>query len=274
MALDARKIAFVGAGHITNIILDNLVKAEKLSPGHLIASDPDKDKLQRLSEKYKIRMASDNFDAVTMGDFIFINVPPQMIGDLISQLSRKQFPENKLIITLAAGISMDAYKGLGVNLPVVRAMPNPPSQIGMGIAALSFNPHVSDKQKKDVFELFSSLGEYVVLREENINAVTSLSSPAATYLFAQSLIDAGVRAGIDYETSTKIVYQTIVGSMGVWNQRQAPPHDLLAEASTPGGISVESIFTLEKYAFRASLNEAINKGALKAKELGDAVQKA
>jgi pyrroline-5-carboxylate reductase len=46
----------------------------------------------------------------------------------------------------------------------------------------------------------------------------------------------------------------------------------LSEASTPGGISVESIFTLEQYGFRAALNEAINKGALKAKELGDAVQ--
>jgi len=50
----------------------------------------------------------------------------------------------------------------------------------MGIAALSFNEFVNDKQKSDVFELFSSLGEYAVLREENINAVTALSSPAAT----------------------------------------------------------------------------------------------
>ncbi len=273
MTLDIKKIAFIGAGHITNIILDNLVKAEKLPPEQLIASDPDKNKLQLLNEKYKIRMAQDNFDAVSKGDFIFINVPPQVAGNVIKDLSQKQFPENKLIVSLAAGISMDAYQGLGDKIPVVRALPNPPSQIGMGIAALAFNPYVNEKQKKNIFELFSSLGEYVILREENINAVTALSSPAATYLFAQSLIDAGVRAGIDQETSTKIVYQTIIGSMGVWNQRQASPHDLLAEASTPGGISVESIFTLEKYGFRASLNEAINKGALKAKELGDTLQR-
>jgi pyrroline-5-carboxylate reductase len=49
---------------------------------------------------------------------------------------------------------------------------------------------------------------------------------------------------------------------------------LLSEASTPGGISVESIFTLEKYAFRAALNEAINTAVLKADNLGDKVQKA
>ena len=137
---------------------------------------------------------------------------------------------------------------------------------------MSFNSYVNDKQKNDIFDLFSSLGEYVVIEEENINAVMALSSPATTYLFFQSLIDAGVRAGIDHETSTKVVYQTIVGAMEIWNQRQASPHDLLSEASTPGGISVESLFTLEQYAFRAALNEAVNNAILKAKQLGDAVQ--
>lgn len=272
MALNERKIAFIGAGHITNIILDNLVKSEKIPSHSLIVSDPDKSKLQRLHEKYEVTIAPDNFDAVDKANFIFINVPPQVAGNVINELSRKEFPKNKLIITLAAGISINTYDKLGDNIPVVRALPNPPSQIGMGIAALSFNAYVNDKQKSDVFELFSSLGEYVVLREENINAVTALSSPVATYLFFQSLVDAGVRAGIDHETSTKIVYQTIVGSMEVWKKRNVSPQELLSEASTPGGISVESIFTLEQHGFRAALNEAINNGALKAKELGNAVK--
>jgi pyrroline-5-carboxylate reductase len=273
MALDERRLAFIGAGHITNIILESLARAEKIPIHRVIVSDPDKNKLQRLCDKYEITMAQNNIEAVEKGDFIFINVPPQVVGDVIDELGRKRLPKNKLVVTLAAGIPINAYESLGDNTPVVRALPNPPSQIGMGIAALAFNPHVKDKQKSDIFELFASLGEYVVLREENINAVMALSSPAATYLFFESLIDAGVRAGIDHETSTKVVYQTIVGAMEIWNQRQASPHDLLSEASTPGGISVEIIFTLEQYAFRAALHEAINNAALKAEELGDAVQK-
>jgi pyrroline-5-carboxylate reductase len=190
---------------------------------------------------------------------------------VIDELGRKRFPKNKLIVTLAAGIPISAYESLGESLPVVRALPNPPSQIGMGIAALAFNSNVTDEQKSDIFKLFASLGEYIVLREESINAVMALSSPASTYLFFESLIAAGVKAGIDRETSTKIVYQTIVGAMEVWNQRQASPQDLLSEACTPGGISIESISALEQYAFKAALNEAIGKAALKAGKLGDAV---
>ena len=51
------------------------------------------------------------------------------------------------------------------------------------------------------------------------------------------------------------------------------PRECSKRAKDPGGISVESIFTLEQYAFRAALNEAIHNAALKAEELGDAVQK-
>lgn len=274
MALDERRLAFIGGGHITTIIIDNLVRAEKVYTHRLIVSDPDQKKLQQLYDTYEITMADGNPDAVNKGDFIFINVLPQVVGDVLNELRQEKFPKDKVIITLAAGIPISAYENLGENVPVVRALPNPPSQIGMGIAALSFNPAVTEKQKIDIFELFASLGEYVVLREENINAVMALSSPAAIYLFFQSLIDAGIRAGIDRETSTKVVYQTIIGAMEIWNRRQVSPHELLSEASTPGGISVESVFTLEQYAFRAALNDAINNATLKAAEFSETFKKA
>jgi pyrroline-5-carboxylate reductase len=273
MSLDERRLAFIGGGHITNIIIDNLVKAEKVYTQRLIVSDPDKKKLQRLYDKYVITISDDNLDTVNQGDFIFINVLPQVVGDVINELSREKFPKDKVIITLAGGIPIKAYDPLGDRIPVVRALPNPPSQIGMGIAALAINPYVTEKQKDDIFELFASLGQYIVIGEENINAVMALSSPAAIYLFFQSLIDAGIRAGIDREMSTKIVYQTIVGAMEIWNRRQVAPHELLSEASTPGGISAESIFTLEQYAFRAALNEAIYNATLKADAFSETFQK-
>ncbi len=57
MALDEKTIAFIGAGHITSILLNNLVKAGNLQAHRLVVSDPDKDKLQQLHDKYGIVMA-------------------------------------------------------------------------------------------------------------------------------------------------------------------------------------------------------------------------
>ena len=271
MELKDRRIAFIGGGHISEIIVANLTKTDRVVPRRLIVSDPIKEKRNHLKEAYGISVAKDNMEAVFTADYIFINVLPHVVKEVVAELKGHGFPDNKVIITVAAGIPMKIYEELGSRLPVVRALPNPPSQIGMGIAALAFNPHVVKDLKTEIFELFACLGEYVVVKEEQVNSVMALSSPTITYMLFQSLIDAGVRAGIDRDTATKIVYQTIAGSMEVWNTRQIPPHELISEASTPGGISIESLYTLETYAFKAAIMEAIDSAINRAVELSQSV---
>ena len=275
MALKNRTIAFIGGGHITEIILSNLTKTDKtngIDPHSLIVSDPVKEKGQYLKKGYGIYVAEDNLEAVLTGDFIFINVLPHVVGEVVAELQRNGFPDNKVIISVAAGIPMKTYQPLGSLLPVVRALPNPPSQVGMGIAALSFNAHVSEDNQQEIFELFACLGEVVVVREEQVNTVMALSSPTITYMLFQSIIDAGVRAGIDRNTATKIVYQTIAGSMEVFKTRQVSPYELINEASTPGGISIESLYTLETYAFKAGIMEAVDSAINRAVELSQSAK--
>jgi pyrroline-5-carboxylate reductase len=267
MALIDRSIAFIGGGHITEIIVSNLTKTDRIVPRRLIVSDPVKEKGQHLKKTYGISVADDNMEAVLTGDFVFISVLPHVVGKVVEELKGNGFPDNRVIITVAAGIPMQTYAGLGSRIPVVRALPNPPSQVGMGIAALAFNPHVAEDLKTEIFELFACLGEYVIVEEDQVNTVMALSSPTITYMLFQSLIDAGVRAGIDRDTSTKIVYQTIAGSMDVWKTRQVPPHELISEASTPGGISIESLYTLETYAFKAGIMDAVDSAINRAVEL-------
>jgi pyrroline-5-carboxylate reductase len=194
---------------------------------------------------------SRNLEAVEAAGFVFINVLPRVVQQILKELTSQKIAKEKVIISLAAGIPIKTYTDLGDNLPVVRALPNPPSQIGKGIAALAFNPHVNATQQKDIKALFASFGEVVILGEENINSITSLSSPVTTHLFFQAIIDAAVRMGIDRKTSTKIAYHTVAGSMALWNTRQVSPYELIGEASSPGGISTEILFALEKHAFKA-----------------------
>ena len=264
MALKQRTIAFIGGGHITRIIVENLTRSGKTDGSRLFVSEPDAEKLDRLQKDFTVQKVKSNAEAINAAEFIFCNVLPQVVASVIDELKTHKIPEDKTIISLAAGIPMASYSALGDRLPVVRALPNPPSQIGQAIVALAFNPHVTETQKDDVIELFSSLGKYVVLSEDKINAVTALSSPVTTHLFFQAIIDAAVRLGIDRETSTTIACQTITGSMELWKSRQVSPCDLIGEASTPGGISTEIMFTLEKRAFKAIISEAIEAGYNKA----------
>ena len=264
MALDKRRLGFIGGGHITEILVHNFIEKHILRPEQIVVSDPVQTRLDTLADRFAVSTTTNNAEAISEGEFIFINVLPQVVPHVISDMKTEDLSEEKLIVTLAAGISIDRYNSLWDNIPVVRILPNPPSQIGQGVVAIAYNDFVAEDQKADVDKLFDSLGLCIVLEESHINAVTAMTTPATVFMFFQSLIDAGVRAGIDRDTCTRIAYQTIVGSMEVWHQRKAPPSELMAEASTPGGISVECLHGLEKHAFRAAISEAIRKGAERA----------
>jgi pyrroline-5-carboxylate reductase len=175
---------------------------------------------------------------------------------------------NQIIISIAAGIPLCTYRSLGDRQPLVRALPNPPSQIGQGIAPLVFSAAVSLDQRRLVLELFSALGEWVEVEEVYLNTITSLSSPVATYLFFQSLIEAGVACGLPLSMSTKIAAQTIIGSMVMWRSGELSPSDLIDQASTPGGVSVKSVEVLREHGFKVGVIDAIMAGTVRAEELG------
>lgn len=266
--MTTKMIALIGGGHITEIIIENLIESKTVSAERLIVSDPDKGRREHLSRTFSVLTSSDNVAAAGDAEIVFINVRPRVVNEVVEELARASLPEGKVLVTLAAGIPMEKYRKLGKERAIVRALPNPPSQIGQGIIAIVFNEYVSKIQQQEILELFESMGEIVILKEEQMNAATALSSPASILLYFESMIDAGVRMGMERETSLKIAYQTIVGVMEVCKRRQVPPHELLKEACTPGGISVESVATLDKYGFRDAISEAIRNATLKAEQLG------
>ena len=185
-------IAFIGGGHIAEIIIHNLVKGGVIPPGKIIVSDPDPSRRLQLTDQFNVSSVPDNVAAVKSGDLILICVRPQVVEGIILDLLSAQLRPDQVVISIAAGIPLSTYTKLGENQPLVRALPNPPSQVGQGIAPLVISPAVTPAERQIVLELFSALGDWVDVEEEHINAITSLSSPVATYLFFQSLIEAGV----------------------------------------------------------------------------------
>ena len=186
----------------------------------------------------------------------------------LNLFNNRQLRPDQVIISVAAGIPLSAYQPLGSQQPLVRALPNPPSQVGQGISPLVLSSGVGLQKRQLVTALFTCLGKVVEVEESYLNAITALSSPVATYLFFQSLIDAGVACGLPQSLAEQIAAQTILGSMAVWESRQVSPAELIREASTPGGVSVKSIQTLEEHGFKTAVIDAIVKGAARAKELG------
>lgn len=268
-----RRIAFIGGGHIAEIIIHRLTERRVLDGARILVSDPELSRPEHLSRRFGITPAGDNVDAARRGDLVLICVRPEVVPVILPDLQAARLRPDQVIVSIAAGIPLSTYEPLGAGQPVVRALPNPPSQVGQGIAPLVFSAAVSAGQRAMTLALFEALGEAVEVEESHLDAITSLSSPVATYRFFEALIDAGVACGLSSPVAAQVAAQTIVGSMTVWRARQVPPGELIREASTPGGVSVESLAELDRQGFTSAIVDAIAQGAARAAELGrDATQ--
>jgi pyrroline-5-carboxylate reductase len=261
-------VAFIGGGHISEIIIHNLIQRQVVAEEQIIVSDPEPSRRQHLFDRFGITIAANNVEAAQRGDLVMICVRPEVVRAILPDLQAARLRPDQVIVTVAAGIPLSTYRPLGDQQPLVRALPNPPSQVGQGISPLVFAGAVNSEQRGLVLDLFSALGDVLEVEESYLDAITSLSSPVTTYLYFQSLIDAGVACGLPRAVATQVAAQTITGSMAVWQARQIPPSELIREASTPGGVSVESLHVLEQREFKAAVADAIAEGAVRATQLG------
>ncbi len=259
-------IAFIGAGHITEIILNNLARNNYFARcGDALVSDPSKARCRELSEKFGIAIAADNRAAFIESTFIFICVPPPAVTRVVADLAGCD-PSGKTVVTIAAGVPISALEKIHPNLAVIRTLPNPPSQVGYGILPVACNRNVDDKTRGVVMDILRNLGECVEMDEDGINAVTSLSSPAPVFAFLDAMVEAGVLCGLPRAKAARVAEQTVMGCLKIRENRpEATFADLIAEASTPGETSVESLYALERHAFRAAIKEAYLAAANKAR---------
>ncbi|MEW6524321.1 MAG: pyrroline-5-carboxylate reductase dimerization domain-containing protein [Bacillota bacterium] len=99
-----------------------------------------------------------------------------------------------------------------------------------------------------------------MVSEEKLNIIMALASPAPVYLMAESLMDAGVRAGLHRDEAVSVVMQLLRGTGEVWEEPGMPISELRADAGIPGGISVERLHVLEPGGLRGAVSDAVRAG--------------
>jgi len=262
-----KRLGFIGAGHITEMLLSKIVSSGLIPPERIIVSDASQIRLRWIKDHFSVRAAKGNREVFEESDLTLICVQPHIVPFVVEDL--KSSPAaGKVVLTIAAGVPMEADESIGEGVSVMRAIPIPPSQVGFGIIPYAMNRHVDKSQQDFVLEVLSLMGKCIAMNEDGISVVTSLSSPAAVFLFLDTMVEAGVLCGLNRQDAVTVAHQTVSGCLKLWESKEGKSFgDLIAEASTPGGVSVESLYVLDRLAFRGAVKEAYVKGAEKAKSL-------
>ncbi len=267
--LNDSTIALVGAGQMAEAIIGGLLNLG-LPPKNLIASGPREERLATLTDKYGIRTTTNNAEAADKADFTLLTMKPQMAHEVLHDLKGK-LSKNSVVISIAAGVTMDTiHRELSHEL-VARAMPNTPGKINKGITVWTTSKDVTDIQRAQIGQLLAALGEEVYVDHERyLDMATALSGtgPMYVFLFMEALVDAGVRMGLPRYMTERLVIQTTSGSAEYAKLTGQHLAQLRNDVTSPGGTSSEALFQLDQAGFRTALAKAVQAAYERSKELG------
>ena len=267
--LSGKRVAVLGAGKMGGILLKALLEKGLLSPKLTFATVQHEERARALAEKLGVSVGTDNLAAVRDADIVFVCVKPQVVQEVMEQI-RPNISRKQLIISVAASVpTSQIEKALGIDVAVVRAMPNTPCVLGCGMTALCKGKFADPQQVETACALFNIVGKTVVVDEKHMDAVTGLSAsgPAYIYIILESLAEAGVKVGLPRDIATLLAAQTTLGAATVVLETGDHPALLKDAVTTPAGCTIDGIMELEEGKLRVTLIKAVVKAAQRAKEL-------
>jgi pyrroline-5-carboxylate reductase len=263
-------IAIIGPGAMGEAILCGLLRDGLTPPDQIRISGPELDRNAELQERHQVQAFSDNSEAVHEADVVILSVKPQRIQPVMVGL-RGQVPSHAVVLSIVAGTSIETLSSGLAHGSVVRAMPNTPAQIGMGITVWTTSSAVNSDQMELARKILLALGPEVYMEDESyLDMATALSGtgPAYIFLFLEAMIDAGVHLGFPRRISEQLVIQTVRGSVEYYANKTDHPAHLRNEVTSPGGTSAAALYYLEKAGFRTAISRAIWAAYERSQELG------
>ena len=168
---------------------------------------------------------------------------PDACKDIASVKNR-----NALIISIAAGVTIETLEKLMPGRRVIRVMPNTPCLVGQCSAAFALGALATDADREIAHTIFGSVGIAMEVKEVHLDAVTGLSGsgPAYVFQFIEALSDGGVRAGLPRSIATQLAAQTVKGAAEMVLQTETHPGELKDKVCSPGGTTIAGVEALEK----------------------------
>jgi pyrroline-5-carboxylate reductase len=262
------KLGFIGVGSMGGAIIRGLLARGRVARENLIYYDPDPTR-QAQMDALEVEAALDNAE-VMHAPVVVLGVKPQIMLAVLNAVKEFARPWH-LIISIAAGVPLTVLEGALPDSRVIRVMPNTPTLVGAGMAALAPGKGVTPEDLNLALDLFGAVGQAVVVEERLMDAVTGLSGsgPAFVAVFIEALADGGVKMGLPRPLALTLATQTVLGTARLCHEQEMHPAVLKDLVTSPGGTTIAGLHALESGGFRGAVMNAVSAATARSKELGE-----
>lgn len=263
------KITIVGCGNMGLIYARAFLKYNIVTGENLLLAEKNE---QRKLELVKLNIGQVcvvNDARIANSDLVIVCVKPQDFVELSKELKQVLRAEN-IIISIMAGMKLEKIVSLLGTPSVVRAMPNSPAELGMGMTAFTAHPSLSMERVRKAENLLSTTGRTVFFEnEELLDAVTAVSGSGPAYFFylVKQMVEAGKQMGFDEATASMLVKQTMLGSFHLMNTANKSLDELITAVASRGGTTEAALSHFEKSGVGKGLQEGLVKARDRAREL-------
>jgi pyrroline-5-carboxylate reductase len=257
-----KRVGVIGAGKIGGSLVRRLAGAGGFE---ITLSDLHAEQLEPFEGT--VRTTPSNKEAAEAGDIVILAVKPWDVAPILDEIRASFEGGEKAAVSVAAGVTIAAIsERLPEGTPVLRVMPNVNAAVGLGSAVVAAN-EAGREYVPRVMEIFGHVGDVMELPERLFDAATALhgSGPAYVALFADALIQAGVREGIPRDVARRLVNGTIAGTAVLLKERAA--HQIRDEVMTPGGTTAAAFVAMEKAGFVAAVYDGVEAATEQARRL-------
>ena len=264
------KIGFIGAGNMGGAIIGGIIGNGIAEPADIIVTDIDKTKVNELLNQYHIKQGLSNEIVAAAVDILFLCVKPNVLYSVIDEI-KDAVKEETIVVSIVAGQAIEKLEAAfgRDSLKLVRVMPNTPSLVGEGMAAIVPNANADEDDTAKVLDVFNSFGRAETVSEQLMDAVTAVSgsSPAYVFMFIEAMADAAVQGGMPREQAYTFAAQAVLGSAKMVLETGKHPGELKDMVCSPAGTTIDAVAVLEEEGMRAAVMKAMKACIDKSKAL-------
>jgi pyrroline-5-carboxylate reductase len=270
-------ITFIGGGNMGRALIGGLL-ASNLNPEQITVVEPFTATAEKLGADFSISIINSidqlQFDS-KLEQVVVMAVKPQDFKQVALSLAphlKTIAAERLLIISIAAGIRLSSMANWLGHSRCVRAMPNTPALIGMGITGLCADSSVDGQARVKAEALCNAVGQSVwVENESRIDAVTALSGSGPAYVFAflEALQAGGEKLGLDSVTARALAYATLQGAAQLAVNSTESAGSLREKVTSKGGTTAAALAVLQASDWQGILEAALAAAAKRGQAMGD-----
>lgn len=246
-------VVLIGCGKMGGAMLEGWLADTDLD-AHFSIIEPFQDHLGWTDEHANVALfdscAASEAASIPPATMIVLAVKPQMMEQAIDHFAH-MIDDQTAFLSIAAGITtawlasrLDPVSG--GKAPIMRAMPNTPAAIGLGITVL-YSGDAPDAKRDLAAQLLAAIGDVVMLEDEGLmDAVTAVSGsgPAYVFLLAEVMTKAAIEAGLPDDLAAQLAEATVAGSGALIAVSDDDPAVLRANVTSKGGTTAAALDVL------------------------------